>query len=200
VLLDANDVKETSRGSVLISAKRATETTNNIYISDRVKLKPKQQHFIDMNLSKALQVLGVQDKANLPLVVIINNSEMQTGAMASYSIGQNILYLDNNVAVLNTLLELQKDCACPGNKLSTFVHELVHWQDAEMYHQKYGEITDTGKYLSWLRKKSKAVLDKLEKKGYDIDNISVYASEKYNEYQYDETYTEYRVKDKLEGG
>ncbi len=200
VLLDANDVKETSRGSVLISAKRATETTNNIYISDRVKLKPKQQHFIDMNLSKALHVLGVQDKANLPLVVIINNSEMQTGAMASYSIGQNILYLDNNVAVLNTLLELQKDCACPGNKLSTFVHELVHWQDAEMYHQKYGEITDTGKYLSWLRKKSKAVLDKLEKKGYDIDNISVYASEKYNEYQYDETYTEYRVKDKLEGG
>ena len=157
VLLDANDLKEVNRGSIVINAKRATETVNNIYISDRVKLKPKQQHFIDMNLSEALKVLDVQDKTNLPLIVVIDNSEMQTGAMASYSIGKNILYLDKNVAVLNTLLELQKDCACPGNKLSTFVHELVHWQDAEMYRQQYGDITDTGKYLSWLRQKSKIV-------------------------------------------
>ena len=197
VLLDANDVKETSRGSVLVSAKRATETANNIYISDRVKLKPKQQHFIDTNLSKTLQVLGIQDKTNLPLIVIINNSEMQTGAMASYNIGQNTLYLDKNVAVLNTLLELQKNCACPDNRLSTFVHELVHWQDAEMYRQKYGGIKDTSKYLSWLRKKSKTALDKLEKKGYDINGISGYAYDSYKKYQYDETYTEYRVKTKL---
>lgn len=197
VLLDANDVKETSRGSVLVSAKRATETSNNIYISDKVKLKPKQQHFIDMNLSEALKVLDIPDKTNLPLIVIINNSEMQTNALASYSIGQNILYLDKNVAVLNTLLELQKDCACPDNRLSTFVHEFIHWQDAEMYRQKYGGITDTSKYLSWLRKKSKTALDKLKKKGYDINDISIYASVEYDRYKYDEAYTEYRVKTKL---
>ena len=97
------------------------------------------------------------------------------------------------------LLELQKDCACPDNKLSTYVHELLHWKDATQYRQQYGAIKNNSTYINILRKKHKKQVDILEKRGYNINGISTYAydSKKYN--AYDEIFTEYRVKEILGG-
>lgn len=41
------------------------------------------------------------------------------------------------------------------------------------------------------------MFDELEKSGYNIDEISEYALYKYKDYECDETYTEYRVKNLL---
>ena len=45
---------------------------------------------------------------------------------------------------------MQKDFACPDNPLSTILHELIHWQDAEKYRSKFGEITEFNKYCDYL--------------------------------------------------
>lgn len=42
-------------------------------------------------------------------------------------------------------------------------------------------------------------LDKLYDKGYNISKISIYAIDRYEQKEYAETYTEYRVKTMLEG-
>ena len=73
-----------------------------------------------------------------------------TNAIASYRPVENILNI-NSVYFTNTNLSvLQKDFACPDNPLSTILHELIHWQDAEKYRSKFGEITDFNKYCDYL--------------------------------------------------
>ena len=142
----------------------------------------------------SLKKLKISDVDNLPRVVIINSSEMQTGALASYNAVKNVLYIDRTIGSRLKLLELQKDAACPKNVLSTYVHEYIHWMDAQSYRIGYGEIIDSSEYLYWIRHKSKKKIDKLINKGYNINRISSYASDNFEEGKYDETYTEYRVK------
>lgn len=54
-----------------------------------------------------------------------------------------------------------------------------------------------GKYIEYLNKKFVPKLEKLHKKGYNIENISKYATDQLKKHRYDETYTEYRVKNLL---
>ena len=96
------------------------------------------------------------------------------------------------MADIEKLLKLQKDMACSNNPLSTYVHEFLHWKDAEIY-RKTNVITNQKAYLAELRKQCKKKLDKLEKKGYNISNISRYATKKNAVGEFDETLTEYRV-------
>jgi len=199
VEIDRNDISPINRGNINITARKINTANNNIYVSDNIKLKPKQLHNIDKNISEALKKLEVSENKNLPKVFIINNAEMQTGALASYNPIKNILCLDANTGNINKLLELQKDCACPNNQLSTFVHEFIHWKDAEEYKSKFGEIIDSSKYKNWLNKRCKKKLDELERKGYNISEISGYAKEMYDKMSFDETYTEYKVKELLKG-
>jgi len=197
VEIDRNDIFPINRGEVNIMARKVTTANNDIYVSDNVKLKPKQLHNIDRNILEALKKLGVSENKNLPKIFIINNTEMRTGALASYNPMKNILCLDPNTGILEKLLELQKDCACPNNRLSTFVHEFIHWKDAEEYRREFGEITDNSKYKNWLNKKCKKKLDEIEKKGYNINDISRYAKKSNEKSKFDEIYTEYRVKQLL---
>ena len=87
--------------------------------------------------------------------------------------------------------------AAGQNELSTYVHELIHWKDAEAY-RKTGKPLKN--YMKWLNEKCRIKLDKLVKKGYNIDNISEYATRSLRMSRYDEVYTEYRVLQLLQGG
>ena len=87
--------------------------------------------------------------------------------------------------------------ACPTHLLSTYVHELIHWKDAEKYRTKK-PINNQAEYINAIRLESKKKLDKLIEEGYNINNISEYASKKYMQGAYDETWTEYRVQMILE--
>lgn len=77
------------------------------------------------------------------------------------------------------------------------MHELIHWQDAEKYRQKFGAITDYQKYCDYLNKIYKPKVEKLLQKGYNISEISEYADSKFYDKVFDETYIEYRVKQLL---
>lgn len=194
VNLDKSNVSEINRGRINISTYKVLTSENNIYVSNNIRLKPKELHTIDLSISESLKKLKISDVDNLPRVVIINSSEMQTGALASYNAVKNVLYIDRTIGSRLKLLELQKDAACPKNVLSTYVHEYIHWMDAQSYRIGYGEIIDSSEYLYWIRHKSKKKIDKLINKGYNINRISSYASDNFEEGKYDETYTEYRVK------
>jgi hypothetical protein len=194
VNLDKSNVSEINRGRINISTYKVLTAENNIYVSNNIRLKPKELHTIDLSISESLKKLKISDVDNLPRVVIINSSEMQTGALASYNAVKNVLYIDRTIGSRLKLLELQKDEACPKNVLSTYVHEYIHWMDAQSYRIGYGEIIDSSEYLYWIRHKSKKKIDKLINKGYNINEISNYANNEYAKGKYDEMYTEYRVK------
>lgn len=194
VNLDKSNVSEINRGHINISTYKVITAENNIYVSNNIRLKPKELHTIDLSISESLKKLKISDVDNLPRVVIINSSEMQTGALASYNAVKNVLYIDRTIGSRLKLLELQKDAACPKNVLSTYVHEYIHWMDAQSYRIGYGEIIDSSEYLYWIRHKSKKKIDKLINKGYNINEISNYANNEYAKGKYDEMYTEYRVK------
>ena len=184
-----------------IKAFKARNTVNNIYISDKVEIKPKFQHEIDTRLSKVYKILNTKNQNNKPLACIISSQEMNTNAPATYNAVQNILYINEKIMDIENIEE-DTGFACPDNKYSTLLHECIHWSDAENYRQNHGQITNENygtEYLPKLRKQCKKSLDKLIKKGYNISSISEYAKDKFKDGQFDETYTEYRTKEKLKG-
>lgn len=178
-----------------------TTSANDIYLSERVKIKRKAFHKFDTNISEVYRLLGKIDSVNRPKIYVISPDEMTSNAVASYQPIENILNINSVLFNTDSLKELQKDFACPDSEISTILHELIHWRDAYEYKIKFGEITDFGKYIEYLNKKFAPKLEKLQKKGYNIFDISEYASNKLNEQipRLDEVYTEYRVK-KMIGG
>ncbi|WP_106765388.1 phage minor capsid protein [Pseudoruminococcus massiliensis] len=178
-----------------------TTSANDIYLSESVKIKRKAFHKFDTNISEVYKMLGEIDSVNKPKIYIISPDEMTSNAVASYQPIENILNINSVLFNTDSLVELQKDFACPDSEISTILHELIHWQDADKYKRKFGEITDFGKYIEYLNKKFAPKLEKLQKRGYNIFGISEYASNKLNEQipRLDEVYTEYRVK-KMIGG
>lgn len=195
--IDEWDVRTERKGSLEISAKRVVSSNNNVYVSDNVKLKKRQFHEIDTGISEAVKKLEIGDAGNLPATVIISIAEMQNGALAAYNPYKNILFINEYAGNRKVLLESQETFAGSENDISTYVHELIHWMDAEQYRKEYGEIDEN--YLVWLRKKCRKRLEELSKSGYNIYEISKYASDKLKEGKFDEVYTEYRVKQILGG-
>ena len=206
VELDKNNPKNITRRTNFgytteIKAFKAKNTINNIYISDKVEIKPKFQHEVDVRLSEVYKILNAESQNNKPLACIISSQEMNTNAPATYNAVQNVLYINE------IMIDIEKNTedtgfACPDSKYSTLLHECIHWSDAENYRQNHGQITNENygtEYLPKLRKQCKKSLDKLIKKGYNISSISEYAKDKFKDGQFDETYTEYRTKEKLKG-
>ena len=184
-----------------IKAFKARNTVNNIYISDKVEIKPKFQHEIDTRLSKVYKMLNTKNQNNKPLACIISSQEMNTNAPATYNAVQNILYINEKIMDIENIEE-DTGFACPDSKYSTLLHECIHWSDAENYRQNHGQITNENygtEYLPKLRKRCKKSLDKLIKKGYNISSISDYAMKEFEKGHFDETYTEYRTNELLKG-
>lgn len=199
--VEEQEYRPISRGDTIINSTRGKrnismrQVKNSTYsgdmlISDSVELKPKQMHNIETSLNNAVKIVG--DSGNLPKCMIISSSEMQTGAVCSYNATSNILYIDSTIGDVERLLELQKDMACPDNPISTYVHELLHWKDAQDYRQK-NVINNQAEYLKNIRIECKKKLDKLIATGYNIFEISEYANRRYSLGAYDEVWTEYMV-------
>ena len=84
----------------------------------------------------------------------------------------------------------------PDSELSSVLHELIHWQDAEKYRQRFGEITDYNAYCDYLNKIYAPKVEKLISSGYNMNDISEYAYRKMMgiKPEFDEIFDEYRVK------
>ena len=205
VIIDKNEKTKESRMGNTITASKVTSIKNrDVYVSDKAKLKPNHIREINNDISKVLDLLGEKDNPNIPKIIITTSRELDDRIVASFNPAKNLIYVSENIAKADddAILAIQSDFVCPENKLSTLTHEFIHWQDRDRYIRKGNSINSSEelqKYINGLRKDCKKKLDRLEKKGYAIDNISDYAKRSNADCSYDEVYTEYRTKELLGG-
>lgn len=180
--------------TITIDTHKANTWCDNVYISDKVKLKRKELHNFDMQVRKAFDMLGEVETSGKPEICIISPEEMRVNAIASYMPMQNILNVNSAYFSTSDLSGLQENLACPQDGLSTILHELIHWQDAKNYRAKFGGINDYFEYCNYLNKIYAPKVEKLINNGYNIKEISVYAFKEYSKGNFDEVFDEYRVK------
>lgn len=178
---------------ITIDTHKANTLCDNVYISDKVKLKRKELHNFDMQVRKAFDMLGEVETSGKPEICIVTPEEMRVNAIASYMPMQNVLNVNSAYFSTSDLSDLQENLACPQDGLSTILHELIHWQDAKNYRAKFGSINDYFEYCDYLNKIYAPKVEKLINNGYNIEDISEYAFECLKDKAMDEVYNEYRV-------
>lgn len=179
--------------TITIDTRKANTLCDNVYISDKVKLKRKELHNFDMQVRKAFDMLGEVETSGKPEICIVTPEEMRVIAIASYMLMQNVLNVNSAYFSTSDLSGLQENLACPQDGLSTILHELIHWQDAKNYRAKFGSINDYFEYCDYLNKIYAPKVEKLINNGYNIEDISEYAFECLKDKAMDEVYNEYRV-------
>lgn len=179
--------------TITIDTHKANTLCDNVYISDKVKLKRKELHDFDMQVRKAFDMLGEVETSGKPDICIISPEEMRVNAIASYMPMQNVLNVNSAYFSTSDLSDLQENLACPQDGLSTILHELIHWQDVKNYRAKFGSINDYFEYCDYLNKIYAPKVEKLINNGYNIEDISEYAFECLKDKAMDEVYNEYRV-------
>lgn len=179
--------------TITIDTHKANTLCDNVYISDKVKLKRKELHNFDMQVRKAVDMLGEVETSGKPEICIVTPEEMRVNAIASYMPMQNVLNVNSAYFSTSDLSDLQENLACPQDGLSTILHELIHWQDAKNYRAKFGSINDYFEYCDYLNKIYAPKVEKLINNGYNIEDISEYAFECLKDKAMDEVYNEYRV-------
>lgn len=179
--------------TITIDTRKANTLCDNVYISDKVKLKRKELHNFDMQVRKAFDMLGEVKTSGKPEICIVTPEEMRVNAIASYMPMQNVLNVNSAYFLTSDLSGLQENLACPQDGLSTILHELIHWQDAKNYRAKFGGINDYFEYCDYLNKIYAPKVEKLINNGYNIEDISEYAFECLKDKAMDEVYNEYRV-------
>lgn len=179
--------------TITIDTRKANTLCDNVYISDKVKLKRKELHNFDMQVRKAFDMLGEVETSGKPEICIVTPEEMRVNAIASYMPMQNVLNVNSAYFSTSDLSDLQENLACPQDGLSTILHELIHWQDAKNYRAKFGGINDYFEYCDYLNKIYAPKVEKLINNGYNTEGISEYAFECLKDKAMDEVYNEYRV-------
>lgn len=179
--------------TITIDTHKANTLCDNVYISDKVKLKRKELYNFDMQVRKAFDMLGEVETSGKPEICIVTPEEMRVNAIASYMPMQNVLNVNSAYFSTSDLSGLQENLACPQDRLSTILHELIHWQDAKNYRAKFGSINDYFEYCDYLNKIYAPKVEKLINNGYNIEDISEYAFECLKDKAMDEVYNEYRV-------
>lgn len=179
--------------TITIDTHKGNTLCDNVYISDKVKLKRKELHNFDMQVRKAFDMLGEVETSGKPEICIVTPEEMRVNAIASYMPMQNVLNVNSAYFSTSDLSGLQENLACPQDRLSTILHELIHWQDAKNYSAKFGSINDYFEYCDYLNKIYAPKVEKLINNGYNIEDISEYAFECLKDKAMDEVYNEYRV-------
>lgn len=179
--------------TITIDTHKGNTLCDNVYISDKVKLKRKELHNFDMQVRKAFDMLGEVETSGKPEICIVTPEEMRVNAIASYMPMQNVLNVNSAYFSTSDLSGLQENLACPQDRLSTILHELIHWQDAKNYRAKFGSINDYFEYCDYFNKIYAPKVEKLINNGYNIEDISEYAFECLKDKAMDEVYNEYRV-------
>lgn len=201
VVLNEDDEVTTTR-HYEVKAHKAENAQNEVYISENLDIKPKKLHQIDRHISEAIEKIGITDRSNLPNILVVSREDMATTDVAVYRSIENQLLICEDMAVYKPqdMPGVMEQLSCSENDLSSYIHELYHWIDAEEFRSKYGAVTveNYDDYVKFINNKAKNRLDKLTDKGYNIF-VSNYAKREYRKHKFYETYTEYRVNELLRG-
>ena len=149
-----------------------------------------------MNVSESLNRMNISEDRNIPNILVVSRDDMVNNSVAAYRAIENQLLVCEDVAVykFDEMPKIMEQLACGNNDLSSYVHELYHWLDAEEFKNLYGSITkdNYGIYEEFINKNAKNRLDKLSEKGYNV-LVSKYARDSVISQQFCEVYTEFRT-------
>ena len=132
-----------------------------------------------------------EKEKNLPKIIIVDEYEMRKNTLATFLPAQNIMLVNEAIVDREIRSGVQTEFVGAKSRISTYIHELFHWYDAEVYRRKYGGID--ANFFEELNQKCKKKIEKLLKKGYNVKEVSKYARKKYDVGKYYEVYTEYRT-------
>lgn len=154
-----------------------TITDCDFYISDNVKLKPKQLHKIKKAYDLGIKMVGLK-RENEPMCVIVRDTEIgNTNGMFSPQL--NAIFIKYH----NDSYEL----------LWTMIHELFHKKDSVTYAKRFANNKTDESFVAMERKIFKPKVYEFIKEGVDLSEISRYASSSFFKGKYDEVYTEIRT-------
>ena len=177
----------------VFNVNRLADMPMEMYLSKKASLKPKEAHTIHTALKEVAKMIHAPNGAELPRLYIVSPEEMR--ATASYLAYSNNLFIVQGV--------FTKDFRSTGyagsGYLSTAVHEMLHWKDAQEYILQKGKIADQGKYLKYRIEQDRKMLEKLGIKEEQAKQISKYAEKMFKFGRYDEVYAEYRTANILKG-
>lgn len=178
-------------------------TANNLYIEDGVELTPREVRRLNQRINEAKDKLGLIGKCKSPMVITRFSDERK---LASYNPRTDTFFIDYRLVVEKDIEKLQRDYVCPDNPLSSLVHELYHWEDADDYRRGVGVIESAGRksaYTIYQRERAEAALIDAGVNLRDMNQIrrelGDYAYEKMLVNDFEEVYAEYRTKKVLKG-
>ena len=173
---------------------RQVTTQPNVHVAEGITLKPKQLHDLQNRLRDSSSVVWGA-LSDLPPVYIATETQIGVNAIALYNWRQDKIFITLSLLDDAKIADMQRDGVLPDNRLSTIVHELIHWKDAAAYRRRHPDMAG---YADWINRNSKKKIAELAKKGYNI-TVSRYANDMRKIGKYDEVYTEIRTKQLLEG-
>lgn len=169
-----------------INVRKVDTYLNEVFISDKVDIKPRALHLINQNTERALKEWGILAK-RIPRIVIVSPDEMPT-ALGKYNAIQNTVFYVPQVV----------DNKIVPDKGNVEFHEMWHMKQAENFRDKYGEITkeNYGKYIEYSCKQAKKIIDQAGIDRYNVSEISEYAKRMFGRLRYDEVEAEYMTKNR----
>ena len=190
VAYDKSETVTTSYDGLSCTATKVMGYDNEIYVSDKVGIKPKQLGYVNARINNAASLVGAKSGYKMPRIIICDSTELPTRTVAAYTASNNTLRISSAITSRKGVLGLPKDGACYSNHNSVFVHEMIHWADAQEYIRTHGKAAG---YLEANIKTGKKNIDNLANSGYNIYGISEYATLMLHSGRYDEAWAEYRV-------
>lgn len=167
----------TTQGDVKVK-KVTSVTDDNFYISDKMKISPKQLHRIKKAYDGAVKLVGLLHSEK-PVLAILLDSELKT----NYG-----LFIPR----INTVfIKYQVD---DFQFMWTMIHELIHKKDFLSYTKRKAHAINDTALIKREKAKFKSKVLKFIAEGGKIGDVSDYATEKMREGEYDEVYTEIRTK------
>ena len=166
----------------------------DLRVTNDVSLKRKMLKNLESQLNRVTKLMGIKTLDEFPQVIIASDNDLG-GALGAYRATENKLFINYHFLIKKNLVAYlaSEEGALAKYPDATLIHELFHWKDAMDYVHKYGKITDPNKYVEAIKEYHRPNVDKLIKKGYNVEGISEYAFAMFRIKRYDEVMTEYRT-------
>lgn len=162
---------------------RKVDSYENVYVSDKAKIKPRALHEINRNTDEAMKDWGI-DPGHKPKIVVVSPDEFS--AFGKYDPVENVVYY---------IPQVTDPTVMKGNGGLGFTehHEMWHMKQAENFREAGWNITreNYDEYLQELCKRAKKTIDNAGINEYNVKGISDYAFRQFYLGRYDEVEAEY---------
>lgn len=158
-----------------IKAKKWNGSSSGIYISNRLIIDDKTLKYIDDNISKSLKLAGADKSENRPRIVLTTtndlikkNGEVREGV---YHAITNTVYITDR----SFFEKYDEGFLMPESPYKIMLHELMHWDTAELFRSMYGEITESSysEYREFTKEHAQFIIS--INTDIEIEKLSAYA-------------------------